>query len=112
MNETPSPVLTYKMANNSDAQTGNRIRRTVYFTGRVQGVGFRYQTCEIARQFAVDGHVRNLPDGRVEAVIEGDAAEVDRFQQAVSDAMKRNITGVSVEPGMPTEDRSGFHVRY
>jgi len=65
-----------------------RIRRSVWFDGQVQGVGFRFTTCELAERFAVAGYVRNLRDGRVELVAEGDAEEVDRFIWAVSEAMR------------------------
>ena len=39
---------------------------TVYFTGRVQGVGFRYQSLQVSKEFDVTGYVKNLPDGRVQ----------------------------------------------
>jgi len=67
------------------------IRRTIYFSGRVQGVGFRYTTESIASRFAVAGYVRNLPDGRVELVAEGDVSELDRLQRALAQAMKAHI---------------------
>lgn len=52
-------------------------RARVVVSGRVQGVGFRMATRERARSRGVAGHVRNLPDGTVEAVFEGDADAVD-----------------------------------
>ena len=76
-------------------QKPENIRRTVYFTGHVQGVGFRYTACEVARSFSVAGTVKNLPDGRVEMVAEGDTGEVSRFQEAVADAMGGRITDVA-----------------
>ena len=56
-----------------------RIRRRVHFSGRVQGVGFRYTCQSIARGFDVGGYVRNLPDGRVEPLAEGEPGELDNF---------------------------------
>ena len=53
------------------------IRKRVLVTGRVQGVGFRASCAQRARAAGVGGAVRNLDDGRVEAVFEGPAASVD-----------------------------------
>ena len=75
------------------SQQQRLIRRHVWFSGRVQGVGFRYTTQRVASRFAVAGWVRNLPDGRVEMVAEGEPAELDRFVTAVGEAMGRNIRG-------------------
>ncbi len=67
------------------------IRLTVYFTGHVQGVGFRYTTRRVGQRFLVAGQVRNLPDGRVELIAEGDRAELTAFVHAVNEAMAGNI---------------------
>ncbi len=69
------------------------IRQTVYFAGRVQGVGFRLTTANLAKDFAVAGTVRNLPDGRVELIVEGEAKVVAGFLEAVREAMSGNIAG-------------------
>ena len=53
------------------------VRRRVVVSGRVQGVGFRLAVARRAQSRGVAGWVRNRPDGTVEAVFEGDAAEVD-----------------------------------
>jgi len=60
-----------------------RKRVEVYYTGRVQGVGFRWTTREIATGFEVAGHVRNLDDGRVELIAEGEEAELKEFLRAI-----------------------------
>ncbi len=87
------------------------IRRTVWFEGHVQGVGFRYTTCDVARAFDVTGCVRNLSDGRVELVAEGEAREIDRFVGAVQDAMRGYVYGLTHADTTATGEYRGFGVR-
>ncbi len=56
-----------------------RARAHVFISGRVQGVGFRYSAQDLAARLKLGGWVRNLPDGRVEAVFEGDEDAVQRM---------------------------------
>ena len=60
-----------------------RVARRFVITGRVQGVGFRYFTQDAALREGVTGWVRNLPDGGVEALAEGEAEAVTRLERAV-----------------------------
>jgi len=66
--------------------TTTRRRMTVIFAGRVQGVGFRYTAKTVATGFEITGTIRNLPDGRVELVAEGDPAELEAFRADLHDA--------------------------
>jgi acylphosphatase len=70
------------------------VQRTVHFEGHVQGVGFRYTAVRAARGFNVTGFVRNLPDGRVQLVAEGEPYELDRFLDAIKSQMQGLIRGV------------------
>ena len=63
-----------------------REKVTNFYTGRVQGVGFRYATKNVATGFEVTGTVRNLDDGRVELIAEGAKTELDEFLQAIRDS--------------------------
>ncbi len=86
------------------------IRRHVWVSGRVQGVFFRESTRQTAEQQGVTGWVRNLPDGRVEAVLEGAPEPV----AAVLAFCRRgpphaSVTGVEVIEEEPAELR-GFRV--
>lgn len=63
-----------------------RCRMHVLYSGHVQGVGFRYTAKSAARGFEVTGTVRNLPDGRVELIAEGQRDELDAFRQGIRDA--------------------------
>ncbi len=67
-------------------QPAARRRKTVFFSGRVQGVGFRYTAKTVATGFEITGTIRNLPDGRVELVVEGSHAELEAFHAALHDA--------------------------
>ena len=81
------------------------------YTGRVQGVGFRATAAQIARGHDVTGYVRNLPDGRVELVAEGDAAEVDRFASALADRMRGHLDAVDRHHEAATGEFRAFDVR-
>lgn len=81
----------------------------VYYAGRVQGVGFRYTATEIAGRFAVAGWVKNLPDGRVEVLAEGESAEVSAFLAAVSERFRRNIQSEDRTPTSPSGE-IGFRI--
>jgi len=63
-----------------------RWRMCIFYSGNVQGVGFRYTTKSVATGFEVTGTVRNLPDGRVELIAEGARAELEAFRAAIHDA--------------------------
>ena len=62
------------------------VARKYLFDGRVQGVGFRYATKQIAKGFDVVGWVKNLDDGRVELLIMGDYEELDEFLEEMHDS--------------------------
>lgn len=64
----------------------SRQRLHILYTGRVQGVGFRYTTKVVACGFDVTGTVRNLSDGRVELFAEGEREELEEFRKAIQDS--------------------------
>ena len=87
-------------------------RRTFFFSGHVQGVGFRYTAQHVARNHPVTGYVRNLPDGRVELVAEGEARDLD----AMLDALKRQMDGfirrLDESTAPATGEFPGFTIRH
>jgi acylphosphatase len=88
-------------------------RRRVLFSGRVQGVGFRYTCRSLAQRFEVAGYVRNLPDGRVELVAEGDRSELDEFISAVRLEMSSYITEMHTELEPRSLERpEGFSIQF
>ena len=64
----------------------NRCRMQIFYSGCVQGVGFRYTAKTVATGFEVTGIVRNLPDGRVELIVEGARKELAAFHDAIRGA--------------------------
>ncbi len=68
-----------------------------WFEGHVQGVGFRYQTFNLAKGFEVSGTVQNLVDGRVHLHVEGDKDEVCAFQSLVADTLRNYIRNVEIK---------------
>jgi acylphosphatase len=64
------------------------VRISLNYRGRVQGVGFRWRVSQIAKSFPCTGYVKNLPDGSVELLIEGEKYEGQRMVQTVNLEMK------------------------
>jgi acylphosphatase len=86
-------------------------RRSVHYSGRVQGVGFRYSTHTIAKFFAVTGFVQNLQDGRVRLVVEGFAADLDAFLQRIQSELGEYIHCVDVDRTAATGEFAGFEIK-
>ncbi len=84
---------------------------TALFTGRVQGVGFRYQTLQVAKEFDVSGFVKNLGDGRVHLEAEGTANEVRDFLVAVQERMESYIRKVEQSEAKRPPQFQGFAIR-
>jgi acylphosphatase len=87
------------------------VSKRAVFSGRVQGVGFRYAAEELAQNFPVSGYVRNLPDGTVEVQAEGEAAQVAEFLAAIGRRMAGYIEKTSVADS-PSSGARGFRIRY
>lgn len=102
---------TPQVAGVCEVTTMNRRRMHIFYSGRVQGVGFRYTVKTVAAGFEVTGNVRNLSDGRVELVAEGDAAELKAFQQAIRDeGLGTLIRDEQVEWSEALGDLRGFEI--
>lgn len=87
-------------------------RRRVCFTGRVQGVGFRYTVRSVARGYKVSGYVRNMPDGSVELVAEGEPAELDAFLREIRDQFSGYIRDEQQQIGNATGEFHRFEIRF
>ena len=86
--------------------------KRVLFSGRVQGVGFRYTTREIATGFDVVGAVRNLPDGTVELEIMGETDELEAYLAEITEEspVAHFIKEVQIEKIALLENARGFRI--
>ncbi len=83
----------------------------ILYTGNVQGVGFRYAVRSTAAGFEVTGAVRNLPDGRVELLAEGEKSELEAFRRAIRDSgLDHFIRDEKVMWSEPTNEFRGFEI--
>jgi len=102
--------MRYKQAMGSG---GTNKRLHVVYSGRVQGVGFRYTVCQAAEPFAVTGFIRNLWDGDVELAAEGDESELAGLLNAIrASRLRRNITGEAVRWEPATGEYESFGVAF
>lgn len=88
--------------------------RKVYYSGRVQGVGFRWNAKHIAAGYEVCGLVRNLPDGRVELAVQGPLSEVEDYLRAVRESglaahIEQEVSEPWANPPSPRE-LQGFKI--
>ena len=88
----------------------NLIRKHYWFSGRVQGVGFRYRACYIASSLGVTGWVRNNWDERVEMEAQGTREDLSRMVEMLYRQSFIGIEGVEEEV-VPVEVESGFYAR-
>ena len=100
------------MSANVKDRSDSLHRRTCYFSGRVQGVGFRYTVHNLAMPHNVRGYVRNLPDGRVELVMEGPDRDMDDLLDAIRQKMNCFIRQVDTLTEPASNAFSGFSIRH
>ena len=82
----------------------------VYYSGNVQGVGFRATAVMIARDYSVTGWVKNLADGRVQLLVEGPEHDVTKFLKAIRDHWKGDIKKEETEEQKPTGKFKKFEI--
>ena len=88
----------------------NTVRKHIYFSGRVQGVGFRYRSYYIAQSLGLTGWVTNLWDGRVEMEVQGDPAAIAALLERLNRMSYAWIDRMSCVD-MEIIEENGFYVR-
>jgi acylphosphatase len=89
-----------------------RDRRRIVYTGRVQGVGFRYTVASIAKRYPVCGYVRNLRNRSVELVLDGPPTAVAAMLSDIAAAFEGNIDNCDSSDCPASEEFAGFTVRH
>ena len=114
LRQTPSLRYTTRCVNQTHTQpdAGPVFRKVCHFTGRVQGVGFRYTVHNLAMPHDVRGYVRNLPDGRVELVMEGPPGDMDQLLDSIRRKMNHFIRRVDTQQEPPTNAFTGFSIKH
>ena len=87
-------------------------RAHAYYSGDVQGIGFRFTAVDVARRYKINGWVRNCADGRVELVAEGKEPALDSFFKELKTTMAHCIREAIINPEPATESFSEFQIRY
>ena len=87
-------------------------RLHLYYTGSVQGIGFRYMAERIAGSLNLTGWARNLPDGRVEAVIEGREPDIEIFLTKINEIFKGYVRDIDTEWSEAAGEFANFDIRF
>ncbi|MDD3180776.1 MAG: acylphosphatase [Opitutaceae bacterium] len=90
---------------------GEVSHERVHFSGRVQGVGFRYTALRVAQEFEVTGYAQNLPDGRVLLEVEGTAPTVEAFIGAIQERMQGYIRKIERQTTKRRPEFRDFTIR-
>ena len=90
----------------------DQAARHIIFSGRVQGVGFRFTAHNIARRYDVSGYVRNRPDGTVEMFAQGPAPEVDGCLADIQDSFAGYIRETQIDPVPANPRYTDFQITF
>jgi len=96
----------------SEGEVGMNKRIHIYYSGSVQGVGFRFTAESAAQTLGVTGWVKNLEDGRVEVVCEGEEAALNKFLDKIKDIFGGYIRDARIDPEKATGEFGGFDIKF
>jgi len=88
------------------------IAKRIIFIGTVQGVGFRFTANNIARRHQLAGYVRNLPDGSVEMLVQGDSDDIDSCISSIEKSFAGYIQDKSIEDIPPNPSWKDFRITF
>jgi acylphosphatase len=89
------------------------LKKHIFISGRVQGVGFRHFTRKNAENLGVTGWVKNLSDGRVEAVFQGSEEQIEELiQRCKKGPVASYVQNIEIEKNSGEEDYKNFSVEF
>ncbi|MGA2679172.1 MAG: acylphosphatase [Sedimentisphaerales bacterium] len=88
------------------------IAKHIVFSGRVQGVGFRFTALNVANRYGLMGYVRNLPDGDVEMLAQGPAETIDNCVRDLQDSFVGTISHIDIEDVTPDPKLTDFRITF
>ena len=88
------------------------VAKHIVFSGRVQGVGFRFTALNIANRYHLTGYVRNTPKGAVEMMAQGEAEIIDDCVRDIQDSFTGYIRQIDVEPATADAKITDFKITF
>ena len=88
------------------------IAKHIVYSGRVQGVGFRFTVLNVANRYRLSGSVRNLPDGAVEVYVQGQAESLDSFQRDIDESFAGYIRQTDIDLVPPDASLTDFKITF
>ncbi len=88
------------------------IAKKITYSGRVQGVGFRFTAHGIAARYGLAGYVRNMPDGSVEMLIQGNPDDIDSCLGDINDEFRGYISSSEIEESAPNPSLKSFKISF
>jgi acylphosphatase len=86
--------------------------RKIVFSGRVQGIGFRFTALNIANRYELKGYVRNVPDNSVEMFAQGMAEMIDDCVRDLQDSFMGTISHIDIEDATPDPKITDFRITF
>ena len=88
------------------------VAKHIIFTGRVQGVGFRFTALNIARRYGLTGLVRNLPGGTVEMIAQGASGDIDDCIRDINESFAGYVSEAKVKEIEPDSQYGDFKITF
>jgi len=90
----------------------SQIAKHIIFSGRVQGIGFRFTAFNIANRYELSGFVRNLPDGTVEMLVQGNPDGITNCIRDIQESFTGYITETKIEDTTPAPQYKTFKITF